>query len=310
MDAFTDDSGAAIQPPEELEDQEPPGGAEAPAPEPKTVAEKVEAKNRPATPRRPGDNRKDRREAFSNATEKLKADLDSSFKAQLKQMQDNFTAQLAEARRAAAPQQQQAPQQGGGEDQFTAELKEIGTSMQREMALYQKSLNAKEPYDLTRYHELRHREIQIHARRMTFETMRSMGLTPDLLKQLQQGGARPEAYGREAQNMFRFNQLQSEFPQIKGDLWGAVGQYRRYLLSVGREDNLDTDREAAAHVAAERGLHAPQRPRANEARYAGIRSDNRGAPAPREMRLPSAAVRGLSEHERKLAAQAIFSADE
>lgn len=309
-DIMTTDDGAALPEPEELEDQDIGSEDPTPVPEPKTVAEKVDAANRP--PRRPGDTRKGRREAFSKSTEKLKSELAGTFKAEMEQLKSSFAEQLAQARQAAAPQsaQQQAPQG----DQFDAKLKEIGTGMQREMALYQAhraNPNSKGDFDLSRYNELRQQEIQIHAQRMAFQTMREMGLTPELLKQIQQGQGRQESYGREQQNMFRFNQLQTEFPGIKGDAWAAVGAYRRYLLTVGREDNLDTDREAAAHIAAERGLYAQQRPRANEQKYVGVRGDNRGgAPGGRELRLPSAAVRGLSPQERALASRDIFSGDE
>lgn len=308
---FTDDSGAALPEPEELEDQDLGSEDPTPIPEPKTVAEKVEAQGRP--PRRPGDTRRGRREAFAKSNEKLKNELATGFKAELKQMEDRFAAQLQAARQAAAPQSQQGQQQAPQGDQFDAKLKEVGTSMQREMALFQAhraNPNAKGDFDLSRYNELRQQEIQIHAQRMAFQTMREMGLTPELLKRLQSEQPR-QAYDRESQNQFRFNQLQSEFPHIKGDAWAVVGNYRRYLLSIGREDTLDTDREAAAHVASERGLYPQQRPRPNEQRYTGVRSDNRGGPSGgQELRLPRAAVAGLSEQERRLAALAVRSGDE
>jgi hypothetical protein len=199
---------------------------------------------------------------------------------QIAEMQATFTRQIAEA--AAARGTQAGPQ-----DPHEAKLAEISTALEAELKL----IETDERRGYTRYNELRRQEQQVII---------DKALAARDAQQRRQPQQRQDPYaGRE---VF----IDQEYPWTRDPVIGkalnprAVA-YKSYLMSQGRPDTLDTDREALAHIqaqfGAEFGLRSPARPAQGQRDYYMSRPGPGSAPPerngrPRSISLPRAVVDG------------------
>ncbi len=248
---------------------------------------------------KPG-NRKDRRQAFADRERQIEERVSQRVAQQFDGMRSEFQRMIA------AVQPQQQPRQP--QDQAPDELSVIAEAIDAEIAAFKAHDRTKGEYNLSRYNKLRARMEQINGERGAFAALRRIGLTPEMLQQMRQ--PRQEGGLAAAQINARWVAMTSEFPWIKNaEHARAVGAYRNYLINgLGRPDDLDTDREAAAHIAAQKRLGARVPPRGNEQRYAGMRGDDgAGERSPREVRLPKGALHGLSAEELKAVQAAMFA---
>jgi hypothetical protein len=251
--------------------------------------------------------RRDRRGAFTSAAAQVEERVSKRVQEEMTKMRGEFSGALAAIRANAGGGQQQAASGGQQQDPYASAITDIEAAMASEMKAFNAHDHAKSQFDASRYNQLQGKKNKLVAEQTTIETLRALGVTPQMLQQMRQGGGR-QPFDREAQMATRFHSLQQEFDWISdAKNAGAVGKYRNYLLSIGREDSFETDREAASHVASQLGLGRRELPRGT-ARMpppgGGDRGDARGA---REMRLPSAAIRGLSADEQKAVRASLFA---
>jgi len=248
--------------------------------------------------------RRDRRQAFADRERQIEERVSARVRSDLEGMRGEFQRMIEAVRPREQPRQQQ--------DQRPDEVQVINRAIESEIAAFKAHDRTKGEFDLTRYNQLRTRLEEINGERGFFNGLRRIGLTPEMLQQMRQ--PRQEGGGlAAAQINARWVAVSSEFPWIKNaEHARAVGAYRNYLINgLGRPDDLDTDREAAAYIAAQKRLGGRVPPRGNEQRYAGMRGDDgRGESAPREVRLPKGALHGLSKEELQAVQAAVFAPGE
>lgn len=247
-------------------------------------------------------NRRDRRQAFADTQRQIEERVSQRVAQQFDGMRSEFQRMIEAVRPREQPREQ---------DQAPDEMQVISRAIDSEIAAFKAHDRTKGEFDLTRYNQLRSRMEQINGERGAIAALRRIGLTPEMLQQMRQ--PRQEGGLAAAQINARWVAVSSEFPWIKNaEHAKAVGAYRNYLINgLGRPDDLDTDREAAAHIAAQKRLGARVVPRGNEQRYAGLRGDDgAGERSPREVRLPKGALHGLSPDELKAVQTAVFSGGE
>ncbi len=245
-------------------------------------------------------NRRDRRQAFADRERQIEERVSQRVAQQFDGMRSEFQRMIAAVQQPQQPRQQQ--------DQAPDEMSVIAAAIDSEIAAFKAHDRTKGEFNLTRYNQLRARMEQINGERGAIAALRRIGITPEMVQQMRQ--PRQEGGLAAAQINARWVAVSSEFPWIKNqENARAVGAYRNYLISgLGRPDDLDTDREAAAHIAAQKRLGGRVPPRGNEQRYAGMRGDDgRGETGPREVRLPKGALHGLSPEELKAVQAAMFA---
>jgi hypothetical protein len=290
-----------------VDDEEAPAAPEA--------RQRADGTQKPATPRvggkQGGDSRRDRRGAFRTASEQMRNEVLESVRSEMGAFKTQFQQMMDQARTAAQPAASAAQ---AGPSAFDKRLGEVTRAMQAEMSAYQNHNPKSGAYDLTRYNELAMQEKQLVAESMTYKTLERLGLTPEMVKRLQNPQQGPDVATSVAMNA-RFQQMAQAYPWIeKADANGkftnatAVARMRDFLEASGRPPGIQTDLEAAARVQNELGLASTRAPRANPAPYQGVSSGERGGAAgPREVRMPAAAMRGLSKDEVAAISKAMFA---
>jgi hypothetical protein len=274
-------------------------------------AAKTPGDRAPATARTGGESRKAKREASLAAmSTKVRDEVSGSVKQQLTEMENRFNQMLMAASRG---QQQTAQQQGPSP--VEQRVAEVAQAMQAELSAFQNHDAKKGAYDLTRYHQLKNQHDQLNARIGAAAQLQEMGITPQMLQQMRQGQQPVNVEARVAMQT-RFQQVSAQFPWIEGGAddpkfqrAAAVGRYREALIAMGRPDNVQTDMEAALHVQNTLGIRpAAGIPRGNPAPYSNPLGGDRGGGGPRqEVKLPSAALRGVSKQEMDYIQKALFS---
>lgn len=277
------------------------GEGQSSAPEGQTSAAERGADGKFLKPQ--GGNRRGRREAFQKTTEQMENRVTERVRQEMQAFESRFQQMLGAQR-----PQQQAPQQQGPQTDPT--LDALETALQSEIAALTAHDHSKGKPDFSRYNTLQARIQHARSEAATLAVLQRIGLTPDALQRMRQPPR--ESFGKEAQYSARFYTMANEFPWLnQAEHAKSVGAYRRYLIDgLGRPDTIDTDREAAAHIAAQKRLGARQVPRGNEQRFAGMRSNEGGGERPsREVRLPQGVLQHLSPDELKRAQGAIFDAE-
>jgi len=242
-----------------------------------------------------GGNRRERRQAFQQSTQQIEERVSARVAEQMAQFQSQFQQMLQQAQRPSEQPRQAEPDQ-------TMEMLEA--ALNSEVAALQAHDHRKGPPDFTRYNQLKRRMEALGQERTVLGMFQRLGITPEVLQRLRQ----PQAAGPHPMEA-RYYAVRNEFPWISDATHArSVGAYRQYLINgLGRPDTIDTDREACAHVAAQKGL-GRQVPRGNPQRYAGMRGgDEGGGRGPREVRLPAGALHGLSKDELAAVQGAMFS---
>jgi hypothetical protein len=286
----------------EVADDEGEGGGEAGAPPAQQA--RVPGQQRPQGKQ---GTRKDRRAAFQGATEQIESRLRQSMQNELGQFKSQFQQMLDSARQKAAPQQGAA---APGPSAFDNRMGELDRAIQAELSAFQAHDHRTGRYDLTRHNALKREQEKLVARAEAVSTLRELGITPEMLQQMKQGGQREQGTGNDPHLIVRFEKVAEQYPWIREvQNASAVGRYKNYLVhGLGRPDNVETDMEAASRVQNELGLGQRNPPRARPGAYAGIPGGERaGGGAQREVRLPAAAMRGLSADEVKAIQSQVFS---
>lgn len=179
-----------------------------------------------------------------------------------------------------ARQPAQAAQPQG--DPYAPALTEVATALSAEIRLMRAHDSTKGEYDMTRYNALQERRTELIAARAANAVLARQGQQG----QGQRGGD-PAVHAR-------YQALVSEFPWIESSpgMSKQVGSYRSYLLSRGRPDTIATDREAAAHVAAQNKLggRPPRASSGDRERAAGMPGGSRFPAAPAK---PKQSLRGF-----------------
>jgi hypothetical protein len=285
------------------------------APAAPEARQRADGTQKPVTPRvggkQGGDSRRDRRGAFRSASEQMRNEVLESVRSEMGQFKTQFQQMMDQARTAAQPA---TPAAQAGPSAYDKRLSEVTRAMQAEMSAYQNHNPKSGAYDLTRYNELAMQEKRLIAEGMTYQTLERLGLTPEMVQRMKNPQQGPDVATSVAMNA-RYQQVAQAYPWIeKADANGkftnatAVARMRDYLEAAGRPPGIQTDLEAAAKVQNELGLAPNRAPRANPAPYQGVSSGERGGAAgPREVRMPAAAMRGLSKDEMAMVSKAVFS---
>jgi hypothetical protein len=255
--------------------------------------------------------RQGRREAFRGATDQVRNEVLESVRSEMGQFKTQFQQMMDQARQQSAPQGGQQRQQQGP-TAFEGRMAEIDRAIQAEMAAFQNHDPRQGKYDLARYNELKRSQDKMVARAEAIGLLQEIGITPEMLQRMQQP-QQEQSPGDNPAIRYRWEKTKESYPWIADEKNAlAVGNYKAYLVrGLGRPDNIQTDLEAAAHVQNELGLGQRSAPRGNPAPFAGIGGGERGGGnAPREVRMPAAALRGLSKEEMSAVNRAVFSADE
>lgn len=267
------------------------GGRPAPA-ERQSRAKGQDGQRQPA--KRPG-TRAERRQDWA-ANNEVKTEL-ARMQGAMQAQQQAFQREIAQIRaesatRAAPTQQQQAsPQQ--------TRMATLARARESELSAFRAATAAGKPYDLARYNELEGELVDARAEAAIEKFFQARGIDPNKRPEPRQN-IDPNAIAQQVANTQRRNTVASEFPWV-ADPSPQAQQYRgalvdtiMYLRSVeGRPDGVDTDREAAAIVAAKYNLGGGRPARAQASRYASPGTNNMGgARGPSSVDIPAEMLEG------------------
>lgn len=194
-------------------------------------------------------------------------------------------------------------QQGGQQSQqqtatadIDGQIKDVNQQLQSELELLARDNNR----TIDRYNALNEKKIELIADR------RAMAKGWGAQQQREQGPTVNPVHSA------RIVQLEVEFPWIHTNPKAAqqVGTYRRTLMEAGRADNIETDREACAHVARVFSISRSAAPsQRTQQAFGGAPSGARGGPGPKRMQIDPRLVQGSGLSQSQLAS-ALFNKEE
>ena len=299
-----------IRPPEVDDEAEDQGDAE-PQFQPNAAKQQGAATDRPKST--PGGRAAKREASLAAMSTKVRDEVSGSVKQQLAEMESRFAQMILAAQ--GGNRQEQPQQRGPGPAE--SRLGEIAQAMQSELAAFQAHDARKGQYDLSRYHQLKTSHDQLNARIGAQQMLAEMGLTPQALQQMRQPQPAANVEAQVAMQT-RFQTVAAAYPWINDGAAdpqfkraAAVGRYRETLIAMGRPDNVQTDLEAALHIQNAMGIRPTSAPRGNPAPYSNpLGGDRGGGGGQREVKLPTAALRGVSKQEMEFIQKALFSGEE